>query len=37
VSRLYAGIHFRSAIEHGTTMGRCIGQQALALVTRSAP
>jgi hypothetical protein len=37
VSRLYAGIHFRSAIEHGTTMGRCIGAQALALVTRGKP
>ncbi len=37
VSRLYAGIHFRSAIEHGTTMGRCIGSQALALVTRGTP
>lgn len=37
VSRLYAGIHFRSAIEHGTTMGRCIGAQALALVTRATP
>ncbi|QTN24779.1 vanadium-dependent haloperoxidase [Rhizobacter sp. AJA081-3] len=36
-SRLYAGIHFRSAIEHGTTMGRCVGAQALALVTRASP
>jgi PAP2 superfamily len=36
-SRLYAGIHFRSAIEHGTTMGRCIGAQALALRTRGGP
>lgn len=34
LSRLYAGIHYRSAIEHGTTMGRCIGAQALALSTR---
>ena len=34
VSRLYAGIHFRSAIEHGSTLGRCIGAQALALQTR---
>ena len=33
-SRLYAGIHYRSAIEHGVTMGRCIGAQALALSTR---
>ena len=33
-SRLYAGIHFRSAIEHGTAQGRCIGARALALVTR---
>ncbi|WP_372525210.1 vanadium-dependent haloperoxidase [Piscinibacter sp.] len=37
VSRLYAGIHFRSAIEHGATMGHCIGEQALSLVTRGAP
>jgi hypothetical protein len=34
LSRLYAGIHYRSAIEHGTTQGRCIGAQALTLVTR---
>lgn len=31
VSRLYAGIHFRSAVEHGEAMGRCIGEQALRL------
>lgn len=37
LSRLYAGIHYRSAIEHGVTQGRCIGAQALALVTRSTP
>ena len=36
-SRLYAGIHFRSAIDHGVTQGRCLGAQALALVTRSKP
>ncbi|MFT3955013.1 MAG: vanadium-dependent haloperoxidase [Piscinibacter sp.] len=36
-SRLYAGIHFRSAIEHGTTMGRCIGAQTLGLSTRGTP
>lgn len=34
LSRLYAGIHFRSAIEHGGTLGRCIGAQALALQMR---
>lgn len=33
-SRLYAGIHYRSAVEHGAAMGRCIGAQALALSTR---
>src|SRR5258706_16213285 len=33
LSRLYAGIHFRSAIEHGVTQGRCIVAQTLALVT----
>ena len=37
VSRMYAGIHFRSGIEHGTTMGRCIGAQALGLTTRGTP
>jgi hypothetical protein len=36
-SRLYAGIHFPSAIEHGVTQGRCIGAQALALLTRRRP
>jgi len=36
LSRLYAGIHFRSAIDHGVKQGRCIGAQALALVTREA-
>jgi hypothetical protein len=35
LSRMYAGIHYRSAIEHGTAQGRCIGAQALALVTRA--
>ena len=34
LSRLYAGIHYRSAIEHGTAQGRCLGAQALTLVTR---
>jgi hypothetical protein len=37
LSRLTAGIHFRSAIEHGTTMGRCIGARALQLSTRALP
>lgn len=36
-SRLYAGIHFRSAIEHGTEQGRCIGRLALDLVTHGRP
>lgn len=31
LSRLYAGIHYRSAIEHGVKQGRCIGDMALAL------
>ena len=31
LSRLYAGIHFRAAIEHGLEQGRCIGAAALAL------
>jgi hypothetical protein len=30
-SRMYAGIHFRSAIEHGVAQGRCIGGMAFAL------
>jgi hypothetical protein len=34
LSRLYAGIHFRAAIDHGETMGRCIGAEAMRLVTR---
>jgi hypothetical protein len=37
LSRLYAGIHFRSAIEHGSAQGRCIGGLALELVTRPRP
>ena len=37
MSRLYAGIHFRSAIEHGVAQGRCVGAQALALRTHDAP
>jgi hypothetical protein len=31
ISRMYAGIHFRSGIEAGKTQGRCVGQTALAL------
>jgi hypothetical protein len=31
LSRLTAGIHFRSAIEHGAKQGRCIGALALGL------
>jgi hypothetical protein len=31
ISRLYGGIHFRSAIDIGVTQGHCIGQQVLAL------
>jgi hypothetical protein len=36
ISRLYGGIHFRSAIDHGLAQGRCIGQHAVALRTRNA-
>jgi len=32
ISRLYGGIHFRAAIEHGVEQGRCIGQTLLATV-----
>jgi hypothetical protein len=35
ISRLYGGIHFRSAITLGLEQGRCIGQHAVALRTRS--
>ena len=31
LSRLYGGIHYRSAIENGITQGRCIGQKVNAL------
>jgi hypothetical protein len=34
MSRLYGGIHFRSAIEQGLDQGRCIGAHAAALRTR---
>lgn len=33
ISRLYGGIHFRSAIEQGYALGQCIGAYALALKT----
>ena len=31
LSRLYAGIHFRAAIENGKVQGRCVADKALAL------
>ena len=34
ISRLYGGIHFRSAIERGLEQGRCIGDHTNALRTR---
>jgi len=34
ISRLYGGIHFRSAILDGLAQGRCIGQYTIALKTR---
>jgi hypothetical protein len=34
ISRLYGGIHFRTAIDQGLAQGRCIGQHAVALRTR---
>jgi hypothetical protein len=33
MSRLYGGIHFRSAVENGLSMGACIGAHAVALET----
>jgi hypothetical protein len=35
ISRLYGGIHFRSAIEHGLAQGRCVGRAVNALVVRT--
>jgi hypothetical protein len=37
ISRLYGGIHYRTAIERGVDQGRCIGQVVTALRTRDAP
>jgi hypothetical protein len=34
ISRLYGGIHFRSAIVDGLAQGRCIGEYTNALKTR---
>jgi len=34
ISRLYAGIHYRSAIEDGLDMGRCVGVTVSALPVR---
>jgi hypothetical protein len=34
ISRLYGGIHFRSAIERGLEQGRCVGAFAVALRTQ---
>ena len=34
ISRLYGGIHFRSAIVDGLAQGRCIGEYTVALKTR---
>lgn len=35
MSRLYGGIHFRSAIDQGLEQGRCIGRHVTALQTRT--
>lgn len=34
VSRLYAGIHFRSGVEGGQVQGRCVAERALGLVMK---
>jgi membrane-associated phospholipid phosphatase len=34
LSRLYAGIHFRSAVAGGQVQGRCVAERVLALTTR---
>lgn len=31
MSRLYGGIHFRAAIEHGLAQGACVGQRVTSL------
>jgi PAP2 superfamily len=35
ISRLYGGIHFRSAIENGVTQGKCVGEAVSALPFRA--
>jgi membrane-associated phospholipid phosphatase len=35
ISRLYGGIHFRSAIDRGLDQGRCVGAAVIALRTRA--
>lgn len=37
ISRLYGGIHFRSAIDEGLIQGLCIARHTNALVTRAEP
>jgi PAP2 superfamily protein len=37
MSRLYGGIHYRSAIEQGLVQGKCVGDYANALKTRVTP
>jgi hypothetical protein len=37
ISRLYGGIHYRSAIEAGLAQGRCIGRQVIALEMSAPP
>jgi hypothetical protein len=33
ISRIYGGIHFRTAVEHGKRIGRCIAAEALDNIT----
>ncbi|MDX1992776.1 MAG: vanadium-dependent haloperoxidase [bacterium] len=33
ISRLYGGIHFRTAIENGMRQGRCVGQRVLGYIS----
>ncbi len=37
LSRLYAGIHFRSAVINGQAQGRCVADRVLELKTRRSP
>jgi hypothetical protein len=37
ISRLYGGIHYPMAVDHGAELGRCIGEKVIARVKTRAP